>query len=166
MKGTLMSDLSAAARERAALATVADAIVAASVGRGLRVAVVCPTSHLDVVDHLAQALHARGRACRCLPVDPEREDDVGVPADRHQTGPAVVVITSGLAAESDRAVHRVNITVTAGLPVARAGELDRQKRAEAPSAARGEADIILDYREAAGPRIRYMSPHLTAGDWR
>lgn len=51
-----MPDLSAIARERVALATIADAIVTAGFGRGLRVAVACPDSHLAVVGHLTRAL--------------------------------------------------------------------------------------------------------------
>lgn len=55
-----MADLSKLARERATLAAVADAIVAAAVGKGLHVAVACPDSQVAFAGHLTRALHARG----------------------------------------------------------------------------------------------------------
>ncbi|WBB68449.1 hypothetical protein [Micromonospora sp. WMMD812] len=113
--GTVAPDLSWIARERAALVTIADAIAAASVGKGQRVAVACPNSHLGVVDHLAQALHARGRACRCLLTEPNLVDG-GDPPPERRTGSSVVVITSGLLTETDRGMKRVTIAVTAGPP--------------------------------------------------
>ncbi|MGW4291753.1 hypothetical protein ACWEH1_01665 [Micromonospora chersina] len=133
-----MTDLSAIARERAALATIADAIVAASVDKGLRIEVACPTSRLAVVDHLAQALHARGRVCRCRAAGSEP----GEAGD-----PGVVVITGGPASDTDRGVFRVGVRVTG-----------------APAQYGGDPDIVLDYQDPDGPMIRYLAPHLSAAD--
>lgn len=158
-----MPDLSAIARERAALATIADTIMAASVGKGLRVAVACPNSHLAVVDHLAQALHARGRACRCLPAKPNPVGASGPPPDRHENNSTIVVITSGSAGETDRGVQRLNITVAAAVPTPPDGDVSHQKTGEPHPAAVGVPDIILDYQDPDGPLIRYMAPHLSTG---
>ncbi|MGW4153988.1 hypothetical protein ACWEDF_12645 [Micromonospora chersina] len=133
-----MTDLSAIARERAALATIADAIVAASVDKGLRIEVACPTSRLAVVDHLAQALHARGRVCRCRAAGSEP----GEAGD-----PGVVVITGGPANDTHRGVFRVGVRVTG-----------------APAQDGGDPDIVLDYQDPEGPIIRYLAPHLSIGD--
>ncbi|MEU4713435.1 hypothetical protein AB0F73_07255 [Micromonospora purpureochromogenes] len=159
-----MSDVSAIARERAVLTTIADAIVAASVGRGLWVTLDCPNTHLALVDHLAQALHARGRACRCLPNEPNPEDAGGLPRDRQERGSTIVVITSGLATETDRFTQRVNISVTAPTTRAPGGNAGSQETGGAPSGESGEPHIILDYRDPAGPIIRYLASHLRTGD--
>ncbi|SCL67966.1 hypothetical protein [Micromonospora chersina] len=132
-----MTDLSAIARERAALATIADAIVAASVDKGLRIEVACPASRLAVVDHLAQALHARGRVCRCRAAGSEP----GEAGD-----PGVVVITGGPASDTDRGVFRVDVRVTG-----------------APAQDGGDPDVVLDYQDPDGPMIRYLAPHLSTG---
>ncbi|MFC8615764.1 hypothetical protein ACFT9M_04995 [Micromonospora purpureochromogenes] len=153
-----MSDVSAIARERAALTTIADAIVAASVGRGLRVVLDCPNTHLALVDHLAQALHARGRACRCLP-----NDAGGLPRDRHEHGSTIVVITSGLATETDRFAQHVNISVIAST-TAPGGNAGYRETGGAPSGESGEPHIILDYGDPDGPVIRYLASHLTTDD--
>ncbi|WP_433314356.1 hypothetical protein [Micromonospora chersina] len=142
-----MTDLSAIARERAALATIADAIVAASVDKGLRIEVACPTSRLAVVDHLAQALHARGRVCRCRAAGSE-PGEAGAPAgERGQ--PGVVVITGGPAAGTGRGVLRVDVRVTG-----------------APAQDGGDPDIVLDYQDPDGPMVRYLAPHLSTGNRR
>ncbi|MGN9801904.1 hypothetical protein [Micromonospora sp. L32] len=164
MKGTAVSDVSAIARERAALTTIADAIVAASVGRGLWVALDCPNTHLALVDHLAQALHARGRACRCLPNEPNPDDAGGSPRDRQEHGSTIVVITSGLATETDRFAQRVNISVTAPTTRAPGGNAGYRETGGAPSGESGEPHIILDYGDPGGPVIRYLASHLTTGD--
>ena len=159
-----MPDLSAIARERAALATIADTVLAASVGKGLRVAVACPNSHLAVVDYLAQALHARGRACRCLPAKPNSVAASGPPPDGQENHSTVVVITSGSVKETDSGVQRVNITVAAAVPTAHNGGFSQQKAGEPQPAAVGVPDIILDYHDPDGPLIRYMAPHLSTDD--
>ncbi|WP_157745830.1 hypothetical protein [Micromonospora purpureochromogenes] len=154
-------DLSRVARERTALAAIADAIAAASIGKGLRVAVSCPNTHLALVDHLAQALHARGRTCRCLPGEPDLGDGRGLLPAWHEEGRTVVVIVSGLATETDRAVRHVNISVTAGIPTGDSGDVSQQGTSEPTSSTGGAPDILLDYRDPHGPLIRYMAPHLS-----
>ncbi|MDH6461094.1 hypothetical protein M2302_001260 [Micromonospora sp. A200] len=153
-------DLSVVARERTALATIADAIAAASIGKGFRVAVSCPDTHRALVDHLAQALHARGRICRCL-TEPDLDDGSGLLPERHEEGWPVVVIVSGLAMETDRGVRHVNISVTAGIPTHDSGDVSHQGTSEPTSSTGGEPDIVLDYRDPHGPLIRYMAPHLS-----
>lgn len=154
-------DLSVVARERTALSTIADAIAAASIGKGLRVAVSCPSTHRALVDYLAQALHARGRICRCLPGEPDLDDGSGLLPERHEEGRTVVVIVSGLAMETDRGVRHVSISVTAGIPTQDSGDVSHQETSEPTSSTVGEPDIVLDYRDPHGPLIRYMAPHLS-----
>lgn len=151
-----MSELSAIARERTALATIADAIVAASVA--------CPTSHLAVADYLAQALHARGRACRCQTARPNPADADDQPPNRQENDLTIVVITSGLVTETDRGVRRVNISVTSAVPTARHRAISHQRSDEADSPPGSTPDIILDYGEPHGPKICYMAPFLSAGN--
>ncbi|MGC1212003.1 MAG: hypothetical protein WA890_12150 [Micromonospora sp.] len=159
-EGLAVPDLDAIARERTVLAAVADAIVAASVGKGLRVAVACPNSHLALADYLAQALHARGRACRCLPMRPDPEDARSGPPDRQDSSSTVVMLTIGLDPDVDRGVRRVNISVIAR--VQRDSEVSHHASGEAYSRATGDSDIIIDYRDPKGPVIRYMAPELAA----
>ncbi|WP_200210633.1 hypothetical protein [Micromonospora coerulea] len=163
MKGTSVPDLSVVARERAALATIADTIVAASVGKGLRVAVACPNSHLALVDYLTQALHARGRACRCLHGQPNLVDAGGPAPSDQGNNSTLVLITSGLVTDTDRGVLNVNITVVAAEPAARDGNVSQRETGGAHSPAGGDPDIILDYRDPNAAMIRYMAPHLLAG---
>ncbi|MEU0155997.1 hypothetical protein [Micromonospora fulviviridis] len=153
-----MPDLSAVARERAALATIADAIVAASVDKGLRVEVACPTSRLAVVDRLAQALHARGRVCRCRAAGSDAGEAGGPPPQWGQPGSGVVVITGGHATGIDRGVLRVDVRVTAAVATQDRGV------SRTGSPADSDPDIVLDYQDPGGPVIRYLAPHLSAGD--
>ena len=161
-EGLVVPDLAAIARERAVLAAIADAIVEASVGKGLRVAVACPNSHVALVDYLAQAMHARGRACRCLPPTPSPEDARSVPPDRQESGSTIVVIASGPDTEVDRGTRRVKVSVIASAP--RDSDVSHQESGEAYSRATGDSDIIIDYRDPDGPMIRYMAPYLAAHD--
>jgi hypothetical protein len=154
-KGHVVAEFSAIARERAALATVADAIVAASVGKGLWVAVACPVARLAVVDYLAQALHARGRAARCLPATPDPSVAGELPLDPREDGSTVVVITSGLVTDTDRGVQRVNVLVTT--------DVNRRELGEVPALPGGIPDVILAYGEPHRPMIQYMATFLSAG---
>ncbi|MFC4148476.1 hypothetical protein ACFO0M_19660 [Micromonospora mangrovi] len=158
-----MSDFSAITRQRAALTTIADAIVAASVGRDLQVIMDCPNTHLALVDRLAQALHARGRACHCLPTQSPQEDAGDLAATRQEHDSTVVVITSGSVTESHHPVQRVSISVTAaatGTPDDTVDQEGRDNRAGESA----QPDIVLDYRDPDGPRIRHLAPRLTADD--
>ncbi|MGV9809998.1 hypothetical protein [Micromonospora chersina] len=150
-----MPDLSAIARERAALATIADGIIAASVDKGLRIEVTCRTSRLAVVDHLAQALHARGCVCRCRAAGSE-PGEAGSPSPKWgPEGSGVMVITGGPATGTDRDVLRVDVRVTSAA--------DARSHGLTGLPTDGEPDIILDYRDPDGPLIRHLAPHLSTG---
>lgn len=159
-----MPDFSGIARERAALATIADAIVAASVGKGLRIAVACPASQLAVVDYLAQALHARGRASR-LTASPRPAAAGDLPPGQQASRLTLVVITSGGVTDLDRGVLRVSISVISTSTGAwHRDEVSHQESGEAESPPPGGTrDIMLECREAYGPRMRYIAPFLSAG---
>jgi hypothetical protein len=125
--------LRAVARERAVMSTVADVIVAAATGRGLRVAVGCADPGRTVfADQLTRALVARGRACRCVTASQPR---------------TVSVITSGAAGLSETDLCRIDIQVDTST-------------SEAVSEDGGQPDIVIDYRHPDGPTIRYIVPAL------
>ncbi|MCM0676846.1 hypothetical protein NCC78_19460 [Micromonospora phytophila] len=155
-----MLDLSSVARERAVLATVANAIVAAAAGRGLQVAVACPDAHLALVDHLAQALHARGRACHCQISKSNPSSAAGVRSRGDENGSALMVLTSGPSGQTDD-VQRVNIRVTGNAPPALGGAVTHQRAGEPHADADHEPDILLDYHDPDGPTIRHIAPHLS-----
>lgn len=159
--GLMVMDLSAVARERAVLATIADAMVTASVGRGLRVAVACPDTHLAVVDHLAQALHVRGRPCRSLVSKPNPSSTGSVPSRPEENRSTVLVVSSGPSGKTDDDVERVDINVTVGAPRDHRGDLSHQRPDEGHTDADHEPDIILAYHEPDGPTIRHMASHLS-----
>ena len=125
--------LRAVARERAVMSTVADVIVAAASGKGLRVAVGCADPGNTVfADQLTRALVARGRACRC------------VAASRPST---VSVITSSAAGLSETDLCRIDIQVDTST-------------SEEVADDDGRPDIVIDYRHPDGPTIRYIVPAL------
>ncbi len=125
--------LRAVARERAVMSTVADVIVAAATGKGLRVAVGCADPGNTVfADQLTRALVARGRSCRC------------VTASRPRT---VSVITSSATDLADTDLCRIDI------------QLDTCT-SEAESEDGGQPDIVIDYHHPDGPTIRYIMPAL------
>ncbi|WP_157746539.1 hypothetical protein [Micromonospora inositola] len=153
----MTADLTATARERAMLATVADAIIAVAAGKGLCVAVACPDSQVAFVGHLTRALHARGRACRCLASNPSQPNATRLTSSDHEAGGStVMVITSGTLAPSDEEVCQVSIRVTTGGPIT----------PESGQTSGGHADpdhgpdIVLDYHGPSGPKIRHIAPKL------
>jgi hypothetical protein len=154
----MMDTLAAVARRRAVLTTVADLIVTAAAGKTLRVAVEC--THADetgFVDQLAQALHARGRPCRCLPGDPDpAADDGSTPAG----GRTVSVITSGSAAADDTELCRINIEVR------RSGSLPSESAPPGTEPPRTDErhtpDLIIEDLGPDGPRIRHIQPALAS----
>lgn len=148
MPSPTTSGLEAVARERAVMSTVADAIVAAATGKGLRVAVGCADPAETVfADQLTRALVARGRACRCVSAKRPPTTDHTMSTDHtvstDQAGRTVAVITSGLAESGDTDLCRIDIEVN----------ID-------PSDAVAEdgyqPDIVVDYRHPDGPMIRYV----------
>ncbi|HYU85236.1 MAG TPA: hypothetical protein VEK80_10560 [Kribbellaceae bacterium] len=158
-----METLVTIARERAVMTAVADLIVAAAANRNLRVAVGCAdpdgsagTPHLGPLDlglpdaapvggrfadHLTQALHARGRPCRCLPAKPS------------PTGSwAVTVIISEVATPEDADLCRIDIQLDLPAPAV-AGSSRGFPGDRTP-------DIVIDYEDPRGPTIRYVVPAL------
>lgn len=157
-----MLELSAIARERVVLATVADVIAAAAVGKGLRVAVACPESQVTVIGYLARALHARGRACRCLVSRPVPASAVRLPlVDPEASDLTVMVITDGTCAPSDDEVCRVNIRVTTDAPTTAATRTSHQQASDLHPDADPHPDIVLDYHDPSGPTIRHIVPQLS-----
>jgi hypothetical protein len=138
--------LKAVARERAVMSTVADVIVAAATGRGLRVAVGCAGPDETVfADQLTRALVARGRACRCVAA--KRPVGTDHMASTTPVGRAVAVITSAAAGSGDADLCRIDIQVNT--------------RASDPASEAGcRPDIVIDYRHPDGPTIRYIMPAL------
>jgi hypothetical protein len=146
MPPRIAGGLKAVARERAVMSTVADVIVAAATGRGLRVAVGCAGPDETVfADQLTQALVARGRACRC--VSAKRPVGTEHTASTTPVGPTVAVITSGVTGSGDTNLCRIDIQVNT--------------RASDPASKVGcQPDIVIDYRHPDGPTIRYIMPAL------
>ncbi|MDZ5441677.1 hypothetical protein U2F26_02890 [Micromonospora sp. 4G57] len=158
----MVLELSAIARERVVLATVADVLVAAAAGRGLRVAVVCPDSQVTFVGHLTRALHARGRAGRCVastptPAGVDRRQSAD-PAPGHST---VMVITCGACAPGPDEVCRVTIRVTTDAPTASATDDSHRQPSDPHPDADPDPDIVLDYHDPSGPTIRQIVPRLS-----
>ena len=134
--------LQAVARERAVMSTVADVIVAAATGKGLRVAVGCADPGDTVfADQLTRALVARGRACRCVTAGRPRDTSAA------RYGWTVAVITSGVAGPGDTDLCRIDIQVNTCT-------------SEPASEAGCQPDIVVDYRHPDGPAIRYLMPAL------
>jgi hypothetical protein len=158
----MMDTLARIARRRAVMTTVADLIVAAAAGKTLRVAVGC--THPDetgFADKLTQALHARGRPCRCLPCNPGPvADDGSTPAGR----PTMAVITSGSPAADDTDLCRIDIEVHTPVPVSDPPD-SAQPKADGQSRstrARHAPDIVIDDLSPDGPTIRHIQPSLTS----
>lgn len=139
-------------RHRAVMATIADAITAASVGRHLQVSVACLDAHERVfADRLARALHARGRPCQCLP--PARGDAAVDTVDRDAAAVPVVAVIAGSPtsveqAQVCRVAIRLDVAADPGRPVAGSivdatvgGACDR-------------VDIVVDYHDPDDPVIR------------
>jgi hypothetical protein len=153
-----MNDLARMARHRAVMTTIADVIVAAAVGRSLRVAV--GSTHPDELvfaDHLTQALIARGRPCRCLPA-PTPALAAGSGRHRLPDGPNIAVLLGGATSRAESAPCRVDIRLRSSVPVAPVSASPHL-----PTAGEGHSpDIVVDYLNPDGPTIRYMADRLTA----
>ncbi|MEV4490065.1 hypothetical protein AB0K04_08110 [Micromonospora coxensis] len=139
-------------QERKVLARVADGIVAAAAGRGLRVAVACSPAQLTFAGQLTRALHARGRACSCI--TPMADDS---PADQLATDPdpAMAVIVSN-PAPGDGEVYRVSVRLVEDCPETPPSSGDRAggDRSEGAPA----TDIVVDYGDPSGPVVRRFLP--------
>jgi hypothetical protein len=165
-----MDTLAGIARQRAVMTTIADVIVAAAEGRSLRVAVA--GGHRDGVafaDHLTQALHARGRDCRCHTSQhgPALAADHVPPVSESRVH-AVAVITSAVAGLADSDVCRIDIQVntgsrqlgSSGLQPRRDPE-DRDVRARDDDHA---PDIVVNYLDLDGPIIGHLGSWLALLD--
>jgi hypothetical protein len=128
------------------MSTVADVIVAAATGKGLRVAVGCADPGKTVfADQLTRALVARGRACRCVTASPPLGADLQ--GYSIQAGWTVAVITSSVTGLGDTDLCRIDIKVDTCT-------------SEEVSEDGGQPDIVIDYRHPDGPTIRYIMPAL------
>lgn len=155
-------NLASVARERALLATVADTIVAAAVGKSLCVTVACPDSEVAFVGHLTRALHARGRTCRCLVPQLSSPGAAGVPpADSDVNRPTVMVITSGAGVPDEHDVCRINIHLTTDAPTVPTEDAPYQHMGDVHPDPDREPDIFLDFHDPSGPTIRHIAPGLS-----
>lgn len=156
-----MLDLSAIARERVVLATVADLIVAATSDRGMRVVVTCPAPHITVVGRLVRALHARGRACHCWVSRPGRPDWARLEPPGSEA--TVMVIAGMTAAASGHEPHRINLRVATHAPTGSAtGASHRQASDVHPLDAGRHLDILLDYHDPGWPTVRHVVSQLSS----
>jgi hypothetical protein len=149
--------LATIARHRAVLATVADMIVAAAEGKSLRVAVDCGTpDRIAFADQLTQALHARGRDCRCQTAR-RRCTAAGSATVSGQAGSVatVAVITSNAPGPEDSELCRIDIQVYR--PTIHSAE-DPGPAWDRPP------DIVVDYLDPDGPVIRHIAPALAWPD--
>jgi hypothetical protein len=145
-----MGNLNAVARQRAVMTTIADLIVAAAVGKGLRVAVGCvDPDKMTFADHLTRALHARGRPCRCLSPSQRPSE-----ANLRQT---VALITSGGPDPDENELCRIDIHLSMYQPVVAAPGLAPARSAGDD----GDADIVVDYADPRGPAIRHIGSILS-----
>jgi hypothetical protein len=160
-----METLAAVARQRAIMTAVADVIVATAAGRRLRIAVrhACP-DQTGFADHLTQALHARGRPCRCLLARPGPDSHDGSPAaDGEAGGATVTVITGGAPGPDETEVCRIDIQLGPLTQVAASAlSSGSGHNGQGPPAGGDEPDIIVDYLDPDGPTIRHIRATLTS----
>ena len=146
------------ARRRAVMTKVADLVVAAAAGKTLRVAVEC--AHPDetgFADQLTQALHARGRPCRCLPPNPDLAPAYGSTPD---DAPTVTVITGGPPAGADDTdLCRIDIELYTPAPAEPAHPRTDERERSLPG--QHAPDIVIDLLSPDGPTIRHIQPTLT-----
>lgn len=160
MEGVMVADLPAAAREREVLATVADGIIAAAAGKGLRAEVACPPAHLPFAGQLTKALHARGLPCRCLAPSPESPRSEPAAPPRRADDPALVVIVDATPGISQAEECRISIHVIDDRQAAdpQPGSSDWASGSYRDS---GQAlQMVVDYSHPDGPSISHMSAQL------
>lgn len=173
-----MDALTAIARHRQVITTVADAIVAAAAGSSLRIRVDegCSDSTVRTpafADHLTQALHARGRACRCLtPLHDDHPARAGQPGRHDAAGPATALLVDGLpdglSGPRDADPCRIHVRVIGS---ARSAGADPAAAARATARCAGsgrsageqpdegeQLHIVVDYLDPDGPIVRRIDP--------
>lgn len=159
-----MDALATIARQRRVMATIADLIVAAATGKGLRVAVGwTQPDETAFVDHLTRALHARGRRCHYLAPKPDPVT-IGGSTSAHSRagGPMVAVITSGGQGADENELCRINIQLDTPTKVSTSiAAAQREPDGRDPRRVAGDqADIIVDYSDPGGPTLRHFVPAL------
>jgi hypothetical protein len=154
--------LTAVTRHRTVVATIADAIVAAAVGRSLRVVVGwSDPGETAFADRLTRALVARGLACQCL-LSSSRFDG----ADSRTAGPlgnsSMAVISSGAAGLDESDLCRVDIQLSTRSVGHGSPALGQEPHRQARYAVEGgrRPDIIVNYLDPDGPAIRHIVPIL------
>jgi hypothetical protein len=161
-----MDSLASIARQRAVMTTIADAIVATAASRSLRVAVSCTgPSDLDFANHLAQALIARGRPCRCLPPTAVPTPATLETPQSYDDGPSVTVIVGGAPGPAEADLCRVDIhlhghaktAVTDGY----APHLESPPSDQAAGEGTHRLDIVVDCLGPDGPMIRRLASTVT-----
>jgi hypothetical protein len=162
----MANSLAAIARQRSVMATIADAITAAAVGKSLRVAVGWSNpDETAFAGQLTRALLARGLPCRCLPAQANATRPDGCPADPPGNTPMVAVITSGAAGLDETDLCRIDIHLHTPVRPAAAGlsaPSDEPDRPSRYTADHGRwPDIVVDYLDPDGPIIRHIVPALT-----
>jgi hypothetical protein len=142
-----MENLCSVARQRAVMTKVADLIVAAARGRGLRVAVGCADPNkMAFADHLTRALYARGRPCRCLPSSRTQPAGTAVL-------PTTALITSDGPDDSDLCRIDIHLSITAAE--------QQPAAAPAPAGDHRRPDIVVDVADPDGPAIRHIGATLS-----
>ncbi|MGS2619471.1 hypothetical protein ACVCAH_33920 [Micromonospora sp. LZ34] len=155
--------MSAVARERVVLAAVADLIVAAAAGKGLRVAVGCPVSHVTVVGRLVRALHARGRACHCWVSRPARPGVARLGSTDSEASELTVMVIAGVTAvASGDEDFRINVRVTTHAPTALATSACHPQASDVHLDADRHLDILLDYYDPGWPTVRHIVSQMSS----
>jgi hypothetical protein len=159
-----MDTLAKVTRQRRVMASLADLIVTAAAGKALRVAVAwTQPDETPFVDHLARALHARGRSCHYVGPRPDPVTTGGpAPAQGQAGGPMVAVITSGGPGAHENELCRIDIQLTrpthvSASPAAAQRETDTR---DAPTMGGKQPDIIVDFWDPEGPTLRHVVPAL------
>jgi len=146
-----MDTLAAIVRQRTVMTAIADVIVAAAAGKSLRVAIACTnTDVIAFADHLTQALHARGRPCRCLPPKPMITATSSVHSQ--DNSPLVAVIVGGVPSPDETDLCHIDIQLHARAQLAGAGSSPHGRL----------PDIVVDYLDPNGPTIRHIAATLMA----
>jgi hypothetical protein len=175
-----MDTIARIARQRVLIATIADAITAATVGKSLRVAIGWSSPEEGAfADQLTRALLARGLSCRCVQPRSGPSALDGSTAAASGTSPMVAVITSGPAGHDepsggqeaelcriDIRLHTPTQSTWSGGPAPGGGPGDGP--GDAPgghgphtSDEDHRPDIIVDYLAPNGPTICHILPQLT-----
>jgi hypothetical protein len=155
-----MDTLATIARQRALIATIADAIMTAAAGKSLRVAVGWSgTEETVFADQLTRALLARGLPCRCVQSRSNPTEPGGITAVPPGGCPMVAVITSGVTDGDEGETCRIDIRLDAPTRPARSGSFPPGPGPGGPDLGAVDdhrPDIVVDYVDPDGPTIRHL----------